>query len=83
MNLNRADIIDIANGYRNTYVDSQDKGELLCAVADKYLKATENINTITLAKIEDIWQLLPSDDKYNRIWELLGEIEGDLQSVIE
>lgn len=83
MNLNRADIIDIANGYRNTYVDSQDKGELLCAVADKYLKATEMVDTITLAKIEDIRQPLLYDDKYDRICELLGEIEDALQSVVE
>lgn len=83
MDLNKTDIIDIANGYRNTYVDSQDKDELLRAVADKYLKATENINTITLAKIEDIRQPLLYDDKYDRICELLGEIEDDLQSVIE
>lgn len=78
MDLNKKDIVDIANGYRNTYVDSQDKDELLRAVADKYLKAIE-----TLAKIEDIRQLLPYDDKYDKIRELLGEIEDDLQSVIE
>lgn len=83
MELNKTDIVDIANGYRNTYVDSQDKDELLRAVADKYLKATENINTITLDKIEDIRELLPCDDKYDRIWELLGEIEDALQSVVE
>lgn len=82
MDLNKADIIDIANGYRNTYVDSQDKEELLRAVADKYLKATEN-NTITLAKIEDIRRPLLYDDKYDRICELLGEIEDALQSVVE
>lgn len=83
MDLNKTDIIDIANGYRNTYVDSQDKDELLRAVADKYLKATENINTITLAKIEDIRRPLLYDDKYDRICELLGEIEDALQSVVE
>lgn len=65
-----ADIVDIANGYRNSYVDSQDKDELLRAVADKYLKATEMVDTITLGKIENIR-------------ELLGDIEYDLQSVIE
>lgn len=78
MDLNKADIIDIANGYRNSYVDSQDKDELLRAVADKYLKATE-----TLGKIENIRELLPDIDKYDKIRELLGEIENDLQSVIE
>lgn len=74
MNLNKTDIIDIANGY----VDSQDKDELLRAVADKYLKATE-----TLDKIENIRQLLPDIDKYDKIRELPGDIEYDLQSVIE
>lgn len=65
MDLNKTDIIDIANGYRNTYVDSQDKDELLRAV------------------IKDIRELLPYDDKYDRICELLGEIEDALQSVVE
>lgn len=83
MNLNKADIIDIANGYRNTYVDSQDKDELLRAVADKYLKATEMVDTITLGKIENIRELLPDIDKYDKIRELLGEIEDDSQPFIE
>ena len=83
MDLNKADIIDIANGYRNTYVDSQDKDELLRAVADKYLKATEMVDTITLDKIEDVRQLLPEDKRYDRIRELLGDIEDDLQPFIK
>lgn len=83
MNLDKKDIIDIANGYRNSYIDSQDKDELLRAVADKYLKASEMVDTITFAKIENIRELLPYNHKYDKIRELLGEIEDDLQSVIE
>lgn len=81
--LNKADIEDIANGNHNRYVESQDKDELLRAVADKYLEATEMVDTITFDKIENIRQLLPDDDKYDKIRKLLGDIEDDLQSITE
>lgn len=79
----KSDIIDIANGNHNRYVESQDKDELLRAVADKYLEATEMVDTITFDKIENIRQLLPDDDKYDKIRKLLGDIEDDLQSITE
>lgn len=81
--LNKTDIEDIANGRHNRYVESQDKDELLRAVADKYLEATEMVDTITFDKIENIRQLLPDDDKYDKIRMLLGDIEDDLQSITE
>ena len=81
--LNKSDIEDIANGYHNRYVESQDKDELLRAVADKYLEATEMVDTITLDKIENIRQLLPDDDKYDKIRKLLGDIEDVLLIFVE
>lgn len=91
MDLNRADIIDIANGYRNTYVDSQDKDELLRAVADKYLKATsdtsdidDNLDNIRdcLNDIDDI--LIEHDGKdgvYNSVIKKIADIEEYLDEV--
>lgn len=44
--LNRADIEDIANGRHNSYVESQDKDELLRELAERLLKATPDTSDI-------------------------------------
>lgn len=91
MDLNRADIIDIANGYCNSYVDSQDKDELIRDVADKYLKATsdttdidDNLDNIRdcLNDIDDI--LIEHDVKdgvYNSVIKKITDIEEYLDEV--
>lgn len=66
MDLNKKDIVDIANGYRNSYVDSQDKDELLRAVADKYLKATSDTIDID-DNLENIRDCL--DDIKNKLYD--------------
>lgn len=63
--LNKSDIEDIANGNHNRYVESQDKDELLRAVADKYLEATLDVSEI--------------DDKLTDVSECLDDIEEKLE----
>ena len=45
--LDKSDIEDIANGNRNSYVDAQDKDELLRELAERLLKASEIDDILT------------------------------------
>lgn len=62
--LNKSDIEDIANGNHNSYVESQDKDELLRELAERLLKATPDTSDI--------------DDKLDDISNCLNDIRGKL-----
>lgn len=62
--LNKADIEDIANGNHNSYVESQDKDELLRELAERLLKATPDISDI--------------DDNLDNISNCLDDIKNEL-----
>lgn len=90
--LDKADIEDIANGYHNRYVESQDKDELLRELAERLLKATPDVNSIDdnldnisdcLDDIDDI--LINAEDvkdgTYDSVSEKITDIEEYLGGV--
>lgn len=62
--LDKSDIEDIANGYPNRYVESQDKDELLRELASRLLKATSDTSDI--------------DDNLDNIRDCLDDIKNKL-----
>lgn len=67
--LNRSDIEDIANGNHNSYVDAQDKDELLRELAERLLKATPDTSDI--------------DDKLDEADKYVEEAKDVLQSIAQ
>lgn len=64
--LDKSDIEDIANGNHNSYVESQDKDELLRELAEKLLKATPDTSDI--------------DDNLDNISDCLDDIDDVLRN---
>ena len=65
--LDKSDIEDIANGNHNSYVESQDKDELLRELAERLLKATPDTSDI--------------DDNLNNISDCLNDISDCLNDI--
>lgn len=65
--LDKSDIEDIANGNHNSYVESQDKDELLRELAERLLKATPDTSDI--------------DDNLDNISDCLDDIRNKLDDV--
>lgn len=63
--LDKSDIEDIANGNCNSYVESQEKDELLRELAERLLKATPDVSEV--------------DDKLTNVGECLDDIEEKLE----
>ena len=63
--LDKSDIEDIANGNHNSYVESQEKDELLRELAERLLKATPDTSDID-DKLDDISNCL--DDIRNKLY---------------
>ena len=63
--LNKSDIEDIANGNHNSYVESQDKDELLRELASRLLQATPDTSDID-DKLDDISDCLDDVDNVLR-----------------
>lgn len=71
--LNKSDIEDIANGNHNSYVEAQDKDELLKELAERLLKATPDTSDIddNLDNISDCLDNISDclDDIKNKLYD--------------